>query len=524
MTAAEEQSTSTRAVKDTARLFGARMAAGVVSVFFTAWLLRLVPVEDLAIWPIALALAAAVEGLSSLGMGDTFVRRVPRYLAEGHKDRAGALLRTGLLLNVVVAGLVTAVFVWKPEWVAENILRDPSKAGLVGSLGFVVFFTAIHKRMLFGLSSTQQFGHIALLKFFTQVAPTPLGVLLYINFGLTGLLAAFAAVPALAAAATLIWLMPYLRAGSGLRPIADLLQFSAPFYGVSLLGFLRGRAHYLVVGMIAGPEILSVYFVASKVSDYLREVDRFGISAITPKLAERGGLDDDARPRIMSKCMRYMLLAILPLHLGVAALAGPITRLYAGSEYAEAATILVILAICGFVQLIYDIHRAQIKVYAPPVHTLALAAVSSVIDLGAIVLLVWIWGALGAAIAKLGASVVLSFVAASILSRTMRLRYDAQALRTAGAAGVLMTAVCIIVAQVLQQPSLAVLGGVVLGAATYMVALRGRVSSDDLLLLRGALPDRIWRLRSADAIWRRMETWLVLERSEASPSTEGGAK
>jgi len=67
------------AVKDTAKLFSARLAAAVFSVSFTARHLRLIPADQLAVWPIALALKATAEALVFLGMGDTSSRRVHRY-------------------------------------------------------------------------------------------------------------------------------------------------------------------------------------------------------------------------------------------------------------------------------------------------------------------------------------------------------------------------------------------------------------------------------------------------------------
>jgi len=524
MTAAQQQSTSTRAVQDTARLFGARMAAGAVSVFFTGWLLRLIPAEDLAVWPIAIALGAAVEGLSSLGMGDTFVRRVPRYLAEGRSADAGSLLRTGLLLNVVAAIVATAFLVAYPDWAAKHILRDPSKTSLVTNLGLVVLAIAVQKRLGWALKATQQFHHIAILSLFTHIGLAPLGVLLYLNYGMAGLLAAFAIIPAIAAVATIVWLWPHLWIGGGLRPLGDLLQFSAPFYGVSLLGFLQGQAHYLVVGLLTTPEVLAVYFVASKVSDYLRELDGFGISAITPKFAERGGVDECSRPRIMAKCSRYIFLVLMPTHLGVAALAGPITHLYAGSAYGAASTILAVLSLYGFVELLHNLHRSQVQIYSPPLHLLALQAIAAVLNVAAIGLLVWAWGAVGAAVARLVVYTLLTVIAARILSRTMPLRYDLQAARGALQAGVLMVGACVAVAALLPGAVPPVLVGVSLGGLVYLAALRGRASDDDVDLVVRTVPSRIRSLAIARKLGALLQAWLVPSAPEISAPAGGGAE
>ena len=524
MMAAEPKSTSTRAVQDTARLFGARMAAGAISVFFTGWLLRLIPAEDLGVWPIALALGAAVEGISSLGMGDTFVRRIPRYLAEGRSADAGALLRTGLLLNVVAAIIATTLLVAYPDWAARHILRDPSKASLVTNLGLVVLAIAVQKRLQWGLQATQQFNHIAILSLFTHIGLAPLGVLLYLHYGMAGLLAAFAIVPAIAAVATVVWLWPHLWIGGGLRPLGDLLQFSAPFYGVSLLGFLQGRAHYLVVGLLTTPEVLAVYFVASKVSDYVRELDGFGISAITPKFAERGGVEEGARPRIMAKCSRYVFLVLMPMHLGVAALAKPITHLYAGSDYTQASVILAILSLYGFVELLHNLHRAQVQIYSPPVHLLGLQAIAAVLNVAAIGLLVWVWGAMGAAVARLAVYVLLTAVAAKILSRTMPLRYDWRAARGGIQAGVLMVGACVAVAALLPGAVAPVLVGIALGVLVFVAALRGYVSEDDVDLVMRTVPSRLGSFWIVQKLGTFLQAWLVPSVPEKPAPAGGGAE
>jgi O-antigen/teichoic acid export membrane protein len=262
--------------------------------------------------------------------------------------------------------------------------------------------------------------------------------------------------------------------------------------------------------------------VAAKVSDYLKEIDRFGISAITPKLAERGGVDDEARPRIMAKCTRYVFLALLPMHLGVAALSEPITRLYAGSEYTEAAIILSILAVYGFVHLLHGLMRAQIQVYAPPVHLLSLQGIAAVTNLSAIGVLVWTWGAVGAALAQLVTFVLLTIVASVILARSMPLRYDRQALRSALTAGLLMAAVCVIVVQLVPRASIAAAVGVLLGGATYVGALRGRIARQDLELLRRALPGPLFDLRPVKTLWEWLAAWLVPSQDGLRGAQTGG--
>ncbi len=499
------------------------MATAAFSVFFTGWLLRLIPTEELAVWPIAVALAAAVEALASLGMGDTFVRRIPRYLAEGKRDDAGALLRTGVLLNVAACAVATALLTINPRWTAQHLIGDASHTAIVSSLAAMVFLAAVDKRLHWGLTATQQFGRIAVLDLFSRVARMPLAVALYVHYGLSGLLVAFAIVPGASCVVTLVLLWPYMRRCHGFAPVGGLLRFSAAYYGVSILGFMRGRAQYLVIGILSSPEVLSLYFVASKVSDYLRELGGFGIGVVTPKLAERGGTSPEERPRILQQCSRYLLLIMLPMHVAVAVLAVPIVRVYAGADYAGAGAILSVLAAYTWLQLAYDLHRAHIQVYAPPVHLLMLQAISAGVDLLTMATLVVLLGALGAAVAKLITYALLNVVAGALLARTMPLRYDLQALRSALFAGALLALACYGVAALAPRASIAVLTGSILGTAAYTAALRGRVSVRDLDLLFGALPGRVRDGRPVTLLKSMASRWLMPEAKVATATAGDGA-
>jgi len=517
--ATPEISTSTRAVQDTAKLFGARLAAGAFSVFFTAWLIRLLPEDELVIWPIALGLAGAIEALGSLGMGDTFVREIPRYLAKGERDTASALLKTGVISNVLVCAVLTLVLASQASWTAQHLLGDVGKAGLVSSVALAAFFLALQKRMGWGLQATQQFGKMAALTLWSNVARTPLAVLLYLHMGIQGLLLAFTIVPAVAAGLSLIWLWRHLWYSSRLQAPGPLLRFSLPFYGVSIAGFLTGRAHYLLVGLLTSPQVLATYFVASKVVDYIRELDRFGVSAITPKLAEKGGNDPNARSRVLSKCSRYVFLVLLPMHLGVAVLAVPIVRLYAGEGYAEAGAILTALCFYAYFELFYNVHRAHIQVFAPPTHLLGLQVVAGALNVGAMAALVVPYGAMGAALAKLISYVLLSAAAAWVLKHTVRLQYDTSALRSALVAGAALCVVAFACGAGLGQSAGAVVAGLSAGAAAYLFALTGRLEHQDVDLMFDSLPKLLRNNGAGRRLSGLLRRWLVPNHGALSKAT-----
>jgi len=134
-----------RTVKDAAKLYGSQLAAGAFAVIFSAWLARNLPSAELSLWPVCITLAAIVQVLSGFGISDLFVRLVPSLLQDRKRREAGALLRTGLALNVVATVLITGLVVVAAKQVTALLLHNEVEVLLVRMLGAAVLFSAMYK-------------------------------------------------------------------------------------------------------------------------------------------------------------------------------------------------------------------------------------------------------------------------------------------------------------------------------------------------------------------------------------------
>jgi len=490
----DKTSASQRAVKDTGKLFLAHLGAGACSIAFTAWLLRLVPDWGLALWPVCISLGGAISAFGSLGMGDSFVRIVPDLIARGRRREAAALMRTGLLLNAVACA-VLAVALWLfAEPIARVLLHSPDMALYVRPLAVAAFFTGLRDRLGWGLTAVQEFGKQAILRFGIDVLRSPLAVVCYKWVGAPGLLLALTVVPMAACLLSLYWLQPHLRTGGTWQAPGSIVRFSWPYYGVSVSGFLEGQAHYLVVGVLGGPTILAPYFVAYRLAEYLRSLDRMAVTAVTPKLTERAGAQPEKRPRVFAKCMRYLFVGMLPLHVGAAALAGPLIALYGGAGYGGAANVFAVLCLGFFVETFYGVHRAHIQVFARPVQLLLLEVVAGVATVGGLLLFVPPLGALGAAVSALVVAVGLSLAGILLLRHTMSLRYDTAAATWATVGSLAVAAIAWSLQELLGNHGLGVIGATfVAGALAYLALLVSKLTAEDLDVFLGALPPVVWR-------------------------------
>lgn len=507
---ASADTVSERAVKDTAKQFGSQLAVGLFAVFFAAWLNRLLPARELALWPLCLTLGASVAAVASFGLGDTFVRVVPAMKARGEHARAAMLLKTGLLVNVsACVGLSFVVYLLSAQ-TARYLLHDETMTVLVRGMAPAAFFIACSERLNWAMQAVQEFGKRALINALTGIIRTPLalGLCLFLHSP-RGVILALTFAPLLSCVLSALWLWPHLRQGKGLEPAGQLLNFSLPFYGVSLIGLVCGRMNQLIIALFVAPEVLATYFVAGSISGYVMALDRFAIEATTPKLSEKGALAEGIHETeaVFHKCTRYVFLGLIPLHFLVAVAATPLLQLYGGSQYAGAGPVLAVLCMGLLFSLLYDLQRAHVQVFAQPLHLLWLSVVASVVNIIFLVLLVPPLGAFGAALVDALVGLALFIISVFMLRRTMRVSYDLQALWIALTGSLAAAAILWLLHPIWQEHASPVLLALALAGIIYCLALARRLHTDDVALVIRCLPARVAETGTGQALGRSL-SWL----------------
>ena len=511
-----QTSTGERVVRDTAKQYAGQLVVGAFALAFAAWLNRLLPAKELALWPVCTSLGGVVAACASFGLGDTFVRLVPALLAKGEREAAGAVLKTGLLLNLVgCAVLATAVYLLA-EPAARYLLKDVGQAPMVQTMAFAAFFTALAERLNWAMQAVQQFGKQAIIKTASGTLRTPLAVGLYLFLGTArGVIIALTIVPIISCVLSIVWLWPHLWVSRRMHPLRPLLGFSLPFYGVSLIGLLSARVNNLVIALLVRPEVLATYFVAQSIANYVDALNRFAVAATRPKLAEKSAQDPDGAERVFTKCTRYVFLWLLPAHVLVAVAAAPLLRIYGGPNYVTASPVLIVMCAALLIGVLVDIQWAHIQILAKPVHLLALSACQGVENLAALALLVPRLGALGAALSDGAVALLQLVISMTLLRRTIRTMYDHQAMALAvfgsGVAGLVLY----ITSPLWQTQAWVVLPLIVLAALTYNLSLARKLQEPDVELLIRALPQRFRQSRTGAAVVRGVK-WLWLKPSEGA--------
>ncbi len=482
-------STSERVVKDTAKQFAAQLAVGAFAVFFSAWLNRMLPEKELALWPICTSVGAVVSAVSSFGMGDSFLRLVPALIVTGERAQASGILKTGLLINLLACAILSLCVYLFPRPLASLLLHDAGEAPHIRQIAFAAFLMALSERLNWVQQSVQQFGKKALINLISGTLRNPLAVALCVLLGDgRGVILALTVIPLLSTVLSAVWLRKFIFTRGPLAEPVKLLRYSLSFYGVSLVGLLSGRVNTLVVALLAPLEVVATFFVAGSIAGYVDALNKFAIASVAPKLSEKGALTPDNLDNVFTKCTRYAFLGLLPIHVLIAVAAAPLVQLYGGHKYADAWPLLVVMCAGLFAGVLYQLHRVHIQIFAKPVHLLGLSLCQGVANIAALAALVPPLGAMGAALSDTVVDSFQALVSWRVLHRTIRVLYDWRAVVTAVKGAALAAAVLWLAHPLWEYRASPVLPALVVAGLVYALALYRSLDPEDAGLLLRLIP------------------------------------
>lgn len=345
-----------------------RLVAGRLAVGDTVGFSRVVSSSGVLLLGVGIVLALAMSGLAAVS-GVVF--RV-------------SMEESRLLAQLLLIGAGMQVLYW-PGSLAVHVLKGMERYDLIARTSMIA--TVVNVLMI---------GLVLV----TDSGPSVLMVLSAVTIGTAAALN-FAAVSKVKPEGHLF--------GVPRRAEADeLVSVGIPVFMVSVAQFLnKEQVDRLVIGVFIGPAGLVVYEVAAKLSMLITQVAALPTSALLPVVSGMAARDDRAAMRrFFLSGGRYITLALLPVVVVLAVLAGPFIGIWFGGAYPQSVSIahLLVLTQLFFVPLLVGdsilTGTGRIGLWV------RWAVLVALTNLGLSVVLVRVMGPTGVALATLIASLV----------------------------------------------------------------------------------------------------------------------
>lgn len=279
----------------------------------TIVLARLLVQEDFGVAGYALVVIALLETLSGLGVGPALI-----YHEDSERARnTGFLLGLGASLAMFAVAWVGAPLIAQffQDARATAVTRVLALSLPLSALGNV-HFALLEKHLEFGRKVVPDLAN-SLVKGFAAIlfAVADFGAWSLILGQLLGTVASVAAV----------WIVKPWRPGLRFDPAIarSLLSFGLRIIAVGLLGFLVANLGNFAVGRALGPAMLGVYVLALRIPEVLIKDSALIVNKVLFPVFVRMREDTAAMASGYVGVMRYLALIIIPLGIGLAAVAEP---------------------------------------------------------------------------------------------------------------------------------------------------------------------------------------------------------
>ena len=309
-------------------------------------LAHLIAPREFGVYAAALVVINIVLAIADLGVGTVIVR---------HDGDLRPVAPTVTTLSILSGAVLGAICLLGAPLFASG-LGVPEATGVIRLLSVALFisgFTSVPGAIL---QRNFRQDHLLLADGTAFVLSSAAGLLLAIaGWGPWAL--AWSRIVAHGAAAVILFAITKerYRPGFDRRQAREVLAFSLPLAGASLLVFTVLNVDYIIVGALLGPVQLGFYLIAFNLSSWpvtaiattVRSVSMAGFSQIRH--------DEDKLRASFSRSLWLLIVLATPACVLLAALATPLIRFVYGDRWVPAAAALAVLSVLGLLRVALEL-------------------------------------------------------------------------------------------------------------------------------------------------------------------------
>ncbi len=396
-------------------LVAGRSFSSVVRLIAAVLLARWLGASNYGLYVLAVSVAFAASSIASLGLDVAMERFIAVFTRRGDAAGAKGTLQVGVIGTLVPGLLVASGLVVFADQIAVEVFNEQDLIplfGLAAALALVIGMSTLLLAVLVGCKRIDQSAlsdhviqPVSRLVFLLALAPLGMTPLLA---GVALLLSYFVSVGAMVAfIGRKIPLIGLPRARHDVREIG---AFAFPFWFTGFLRIIRTRINSLLLGVVGTAANVGVFAVVTSASTLGRLANASINTALRPTLAELHDIGDAKEVgRLYATTTRWTLAVSLPVFVFMVLVPSSVLSLF-GESFETGVTALVIASAAEVVNGATGMCGPIIAMSAYNKLKVANATAWMVISLVANVIMIPLWGVVGAALAILASTTLINVI------------------------------------------------------------------------------------------------------------------
>jgi O-antigen/teichoic acid export membrane protein len=386
------------------------VVANVFALVNSIILARALGVDRLGEYAYAMGLTGLFGLLPNFGINAIVTRIIARQPSAAFRVLKAALRAQALLAGIVLIAI--------PAFSA-SLPNQPVPIIYIGLAALHLAVGTMNWPYLAVLAGHLRYDRVAAIELFASFAGL---VTVLVAVALHGGVGAVLSAHIVAAGSTMLVArkvtQPFLEADGGEPPmgITTLLRQAAPFGAVAAVQGLYTKVDFLLLGQMASMVALGLYSVAYKPTNILVGLGSTIAVTLFPLMVQAPKL---TAPASFQRVVRGLAAAGPAMALVLSGLAGPLLHAFYGSEYVDAAPILIVLAWSVAVNWLYAPLSITLQARGCERWWLMCLIGGVLLNVAGNLWAIPRWGALGAAAATLASEVVLLLLGTVLVCREL---------------------------------------------------------------------------------------------------------
>jgi len=385
---------------------------------------RYLPTTEYGAFTYALSIVALVGGFVGLGSDRAISRFLPIYDESSDTPRFFGTLALVVALVLGVGATVALVILGLQSSLVFGVVPDRLTMSVVALMIFLAPIEALDGVLTDTFAVFRSTKAIFVRKYILAPSFRVAVVLLlilndadvhflaggYLATGLAGVLLYISLLPALFERARLTWRGTSFRLRVPLREIA---AYTTPLLTIDVLLLSMSSLDAILVGQMHGiDEVARLKVVESTAKLNAIVFSTFTI-LLTPAIARLFARQDREQLRdLYWRTAAWIAVASFPIFVATFSLATPVTVLLFGERYRSSGLILAALALARYVDAAFGANGQTIRMFGGVREIVVVNLLTAGLHLGLALLLIPVYGAMGAAIA-----ILISFVIYNVLKQ-----------------------------------------------------------------------------------------------------------
>ena len=402
-----------RLVKGSTIVFTAFVLSGFIGLLLRMFLARSLTVAEYGLFYAVFVLISFFELFRGLGFDTALVKYIPEFVVKRQFSKIKSSIDLVLLLRIGIGFLIMSVFFIFPGQISSAVFKTTAAVPLLLILG-IWFILMGFSTLTNTFRGFQNMPVYASLKFLDNFLVFFLALLMvgYLGLGVVGAAYAYlftAFVIAVLGFFALRWKYPkiFRRPQMTRSLVKKLSAFAFPVFLTSVVGLVIGYMDTLMLTMFRSLQEVGYYQTARPMSDMLFSVAGSVLIVFFPMVSELWAKHEKKLLKNMVRfLMKFSFILAIPVVLIFVAFPETIIRIFFGADYVAGAVALQILSVMTIFHLMTGILNSTLAGIGKPAVTTAITSVMAVFNFIFNLVLIPVYGIVGAAFTSLASYMV----------------------------------------------------------------------------------------------------------------------